>query len=71
MLAYKSTALRQHLLSLVVPFKLLGKFGNFRILRLAEKVPCRAWGLVNAPGRVRVLGYVRLGKIRFSQFRLS
>jgi hypothetical protein len=36
-----------------------GKFGNFRILRLAEKVPRRARGPVNAPGRVRVLGYVR------------
>jgi hypothetical protein len=31
----------RHLLSLAVPFKLFGKFGNFWILHLAEKVPCK------------------------------
>jgi len=29
-------------------------------------VPRRARDPVNAPGRVRVLGYVRLGKVRLS-----
>ncbi len=56
----------RHLLSLVVPFKLLGKFGNFWILHLAVKVPHRARDPVNAPGRVRVISYVRLGKVRLS-----
>jgi hypothetical protein len=30
-----------------------------------------AMGPVNAPGRVRVLSYVRLGKIRLSKVMLS
>jgi hypothetical protein len=34
-------------------------------------VPRSARGPVNAPGRVRVLGYVLLGKIRLSKVRLS
>jgi hypothetical protein len=60
-----------HLLSLAVPFNFLGKFGNFLILRLAVKVPRRARDLVNAPGMVRVIGYVRSGKVRLSKVRLS
>ncbi len=59
----------RHFLSLVVPFKILGKFGNFWILPLAEKLPCGARGHVTAPGKVRVLGYVRLCKIMFGYVR--
>ncbi len=59
----------RHLLSLAVPFKLLGKFGNFCILHLAVKVPRRARGPVNAPGRVRVICYVRSGKVRLSKVK--
>jgi hypothetical protein len=36
-----------------------------------KKVSCRARGPINAPGRVRVFWYVRLGKIRLSWVRLS
>jgi hypothetical protein len=53
-----------HLLSLAVQLKLFGKFGNFGILNLAKKVPCKDRGHVNSPGRVSVLSYVSLGKIR-------
>jgi hypothetical protein len=43
---------------------LLGKFGIFLILNLAEKVLCRARDSVNVPWSVRVLGYVKLGEVR-------
>jgi hypothetical protein len=51
------------MLSLTVPFQLLVKFGNFRILLLAEKVPRLGW--------VSVLDYVRLGKIRLNLVKLG
>ncbi len=46
------------------PIKKCGR-GNYWIffLHLAEKMPRMPLGPVNASGKVRVIGYVRLGKV--------
>jgi len=55
--------LMRHLLSLVV----WGKFCDYLIWHMTERVPCRARDLMNAPCRIRALGWliiVRWGKVR-------
>ncbi len=55
--------LMRHLLSLVV----WGKFWDYLIWHMTERVPCRARDLMNAPCRIRALGWliiVRWGKVR-------
>ncbi len=53
----------RHLSCFVVPSKYFGKFGTFLIEHLTEMIPAEL-GCRESPGRVRVLGHVRLGEGR-------